>query len=164
LVEKFAIPGASAIIVKEENQVKYVLLQVRNKRCRPQECELVEIPGGKVRENENIFDALRREVAEETGLVITEIVGETNSVSYSYNGYDVIDFEPFCCTQNIIREYPVMCMVFICKAAGTLLESSSESTSYRWVAVDELKRLVFETPEKLYPMDIAALKKFVLTY
>ncbi|MCL2427055.1 MAG: NUDIX domain-containing protein [Oscillospiraceae bacterium] len=159
--EKFAIPGASAIIVKIENHIKHILIQERVKLSRRKEFELIEIPGGKVRENESIFDTLRREVAEETGLSIVEIVGERDSVSYEYNGYRVVDFEPFCCTQNIIGKYPVMCMVFICRTEGTLLEFSSESKNYRWISISSLKKLVSEAPEKIYPMNIAALKKFV---
>ena len=51
---------------------------------------MIEIPAGKVREYENMFTALRREVWEETGLNIIKIYGEENTVSSEINGYSTI--------------------------------------------------------------------------
>lgn len=53
--------------------VIYILVQ---ERCKPSDCEedgFIEIAGGKIREYENIFDGLRREVWVETGLESIEI-------------------------------------------------------------------------------------------
>jgi len=159
--EKFAIPGASAIIVKTINGKRHILVQERTKHDRPEEYELLEIPGGKIRENEAIFDSIRREVKEETGLSVIKIEGEDISTSYDDNGYNVIDFTPYCCTQNIKGQYPVICMVFICEAEGKLLTSSEEAKNYAWVSIDELRKIIVTTPEKIYPMDMASLKKFI---
>lgn len=60
--EKFMIPAVTAIVVKETDGVKYLLLQERWKN-NPLEDGLLEIPGGKISEYENIFDSLRREVS-----------------------------------------------------------------------------------------------------
>ena len=48
---------------------------------------LWEIPAGKIREYENIYSALRREVKEETNLDITYIAGEETCETCSSSGY-----------------------------------------------------------------------------
>lgn len=96
-------------------------------RVKPEAlCEdgLIEIPAGKIRAFESIFDTLRREVKEETGLDITEIQGENLSTVYKGNSYMVINFMPFSCSQNLVGNYPIMVFVFICKAEGEMLPFS----------------------------------------
>ncbi|WP_207204726.1 NUDIX hydrolase [Miniphocaeibacter massiliensis] len=161
MIEKFSIPCAGAIIEKEINNNLYILMQERHKENKPQELGLLEIPAGKIRENENIFDCIKREIKEETGLNIVDVKGKENSSIYRNNGYEVIDFSPYHCTQNLIGNYPVILMVFICQTTGKLLSSSNESKNYKWISIAELKTLVEKTPEKIYPMDLALLHKFI---
>ena len=71
--EIFAKPAVGAIIEKDINGFRHILIQKRRKNIS--EDGLIEIPAGKIREFENIFDALRREIKEETGLTITNIIG-----------------------------------------------------------------------------------------
>ena len=66
---------------------------------------LVEIPAGKIREFENIYDCLRREISEETGLEVTYIQGEEESVIVEHNGYKVLNYTPFSCSQNIVSAF-----------------------------------------------------------
>ena len=80
-MEKFAIPCVAAIIEKIVNNKKYILIQTRQKEDGAETNGMLEIPAGKIREYENIFRALRREVKEETGLTITKILGEDRQVS-----------------------------------------------------------------------------------
>ena len=80
-MEKFAIPCVSAIIEKIVNNEKYILIQTRQKEDGAETNGMLEIPAGKIREYENVFVALRREVKEETGLTITKILGEDRQVS-----------------------------------------------------------------------------------
>lgn len=74
-MEQFSIPGAGGIIVREINGEDNILMQTRVKPEALYEDGLIEIPAGKIRAFESIFDTLRREVKEETGLDITEIQG-----------------------------------------------------------------------------------------
>ncbi|MDL2327399.1 NUDIX domain-containing protein [Ruminococcaceae bacterium OttesenSCG-928-A11] len=160
-MEKFAIPGAGALIVKEEDGEKYVLLQERWKEKAPEENGMLEIPAGKVREFESIYDTLRREVLEETGLDIVEIYGEDQTLLYSHGQYRVINFTPFACSQNLAGKYPIMVFVFICKAEGDLLGSSDESKNYKWMTMGELGRRLEADPQGFYPMHVGTLQKFV---
>lgn len=160
-MEEFSLPGAGGIIEKVVDNVTYVLVQERFKEDRPQENGLIEIPAGKIRAFENIYDSLRREIREETGLEVIEIVGEKEAQVYDGNGYKVINYTPFSSAQNLIGTYPIMVQVFLCKAVGTLVNRSDESKNLRWIAMAELKRLLEENTDSFYPMHVTALKKYI---
>lgn len=87
--ERFSIPGVGGLIVKKIDNIEHILLQTRSKADAPGEDGLLEIPAGKIRAFENIFDTLKREIKEETGLDVTEILGENKLSVYSGNGYKV---------------------------------------------------------------------------
>lgn len=96
--EIFAKPAVGAIIEKDINGIRHILIQKRQKNSS--EDGLLEIPAGKIREFENIFQALKREVKEETGLTITSIIGkECQTIKTGL--YSTTDFSPFCITQNL---------------------------------------------------------------
>ena len=97
-MEKFAVPCVAAIIEKIVNNEKYILIQTRQKEDGAETNGMLELPAGKIREYENIFEALRREVKEETGLSITKILGEDNQISNFIKGNEVISYTPYCIT------------------------------------------------------------------
>lgn len=74
--EIFAKPCVGAIIEKIIDGEKYILVQTRQKEDGCETNGMIEIPAGKIREYENVFSALRREVREETGLEIIKIYGD----------------------------------------------------------------------------------------
>lgn len=160
LQEKFMIPGVGGIIEREINGENTILIQKRMKDQR--ECTGVfEIPAGKIREFESIFDCLRREIKEETGLDLIEIKGEKEAIIVEQGNYKVINYEPFSCSQNIIGEYPIMVHTFICRASGELLEKSNESEEIQWVTLEELRKRLDENKEEFYPMHIITLDKYL---
>jgi len=55
--ETFAIPAVGAIIVKKVEDEEYILVQNRKKNNGDGMDGLSEIPAGKIREYENIFNA-----------------------------------------------------------------------------------------------------------
>lgn len=83
-MEQFSIPGAGGIIVKEINYEKNILIQTRIKPNAPCEDGLLEIPAGKIRAFESIFNTLKREIKEETGLDVVEILGENLSMDADF--------------------------------------------------------------------------------
>ena len=99
--EKFAIPAVGAIIVKRDAGEEIILVQNRRKNNGDRTDGLLEIPAGKVREYENIFEALRREVREETGLHLTKVRGEEDRQFLNIDGNKTIAFSPYCVTQNL---------------------------------------------------------------
>ena len=160
-IELFSIPGAGGIIEKEIDGEKNILTQIRIKPHASYENGLIEIPAGKIRAFESIFDTLKREIKEETGLDVINILGESLSTIYEENSYKVINFMPFSCSQNLIGSYPIMVFVFICQVEGELLPFSDESNNYRWTPVSELKRILKDAPESLYPMHVDTLRKYI---
>lgn len=158
--EVFTKPAVGAIIEKNINGIKHILIQKRRKNIS--EDGLIEIPTGKIREFENIFDALRREVREETGLRITNIIGK-NFIPIKTKSYSTISFSPFCITQNLSGGYSLILFTFICTGEGELFEKSNESSDIKWIAANELKLLLDANPEKFFPMSINSLKKYFET-
>lgn len=158
--EKFQIPGVGAIIEREAESGKEILIQERVKPNRPLESGLLEIPAGKIREFENLFDTLRREVFEETGLTIEHIEAEKHSSSLKMHQYRVLSCEPFCVSQNTMGEYPILVITFLCSATGEL-RASDESKNLRWMPTEQLSQLLLDETESFYPMHLFALNKYV---
>ncbi|MBR0423380.1 MAG: NUDIX domain-containing protein [Clostridia bacterium] len=155
--EIFAKPAVGAIIEKDINGIRHILIQKRQKNSS--EDGLLEIPAGKIREFENIFQALKREVKEETGLTITSIIGkECQTIKTGL--YSTTDFSPFCITQNLSGGYSLILFTFICSGEGELYEKSDESSDIKWIPANEIKLLLDAHPEKFFPMHINSLKKY----
>ncbi|WFA09027.1 NUDIX domain-containing protein [Tissierella sp. Yu-01] len=162
-MELFAKPGVGGIIEKNIDGVDYILIQDRCKDDAKQEYGLLEIPAGKIREFENIFDCLRREILEETGLRVTNIKGEDEATILETNGYKVLNYIPFSCSQNIQGAYPIMVQTFICNADGELLNKSNETKNIRWIPLIELKKLLEGDNSLFYPMHIKTLERYLKT-
>lgn len=158
-MEQFAIPGVGAILEKEIDGVMHILLQVRGKEGGGSENGLLEIPAGKVRAFESVYDALRREVLEETGLTVVSIAGEEVRAPYEHGAYKVIPFRPFACAQNTAGTYPILVLVFLCRAEGRLPDSTDEARGYQWVSLKVLENLL-HTPERLFPMHLPTLRAY----
>ncbi|WP_058302160.1 NUDIX hydrolase [Gorillibacterium timonense] len=160
-MELLAIPGVGGIIEKVLNGEHYILIQERSKDDALVEQGLIEIPAGKIRQFENVFDCLRREIKEETGLDVIEIDGENDSEVMEINGYKVINYSPFNCAQNIQGYYPVMVQIFICRVTGQLLNRSNESKNIRWISINELEKKLINSQEQFYPMHLVTLRKYL---
>ena len=141
-MEKFAIPCVAAIIEKIVNNKKYILIQTRQKEDGAETNGMLEVPAGKIREYENIFRALRREVKEETGLTITKILGEDRQISNLIDGNEVISYTPYCVTQNLSGAYSIILNTFLCEAEGELLTETNESQNIHWMKIEELKKFL----------------------
>lgn len=160
-MEQFMKPGVGGIIEQIIDGVKYILIQERYKDDAPLEEGLIEIPAGKIREFENIYDCLRREIKEETGLDVVLIEGEADSIILESNGYKVINYEPFASSQNIEGTYPIMVQTFICRVKGDLAASTNETRFLRWISLEELKILLENQSDKFYPMHVNTLRKYI---
>lgn len=152
--EKFSIPGVAGIIEKEMDGKCFILIQERWKEEAKSEEGLIEIPAGKIREFENIYDCLRREIKEETGLDVVEIEGEKDATIFELNDYKVLSYKPFAHAQNIKGNYPIMVQTFICKVKGELLKQTNETKNLRWVSLERLKEMIEKEADHLYPMHV----------
>lgn len=159
--EVFAKPCVGAIIEKVIGNERHILIQTRQKEDGNETNGMLEIPAGKIREYEDVFSALRREVWEESGLKITKIYGEDTSVSTQTGDVTTISFNPYCVTQNLSGAYSMILNTFLCEAEGNLIESTNETENVHWEKVSEIERLLRENPEKIFFMHINALKKYL---
>ena len=160
-VEVFAIPCVGALITRKMNGETFLLLQTRMKENDLGTNGLLEIPAGKLREYENVFDAIRREVREETGLTITRIHGEEDAARHCTGGITTLSFEPFCVTQNLSGAYSIVLNTFLCEAEGNPLSCTDEAQDIRWIGADVVRRMLVEQPDAFFFMERPALEKYL---
>lgn len=160
--ETFPIPCVGTIIARKVGAVRCLLIQERRKPGAGIENGMLEVAAGKVREYENVFDALRREVHEETGLRLTRIKGEEAAVTRTVNGYEVMSYTPFCTTQNLSGGYSIILHSFICEAEGEPVTQTSETRNLRWMPLDDCRTHPQNRPEDFYPLHINALSLYLV--
>lgn len=157
--EKFAKPAIGDIVERIINGKKHIIIQERWKENGDETNGLFELPAGKIREYEDAYDTVRREVFEETGLKVTKIQGEEEKI-YSKET-DTINFIPFCVTQNLKNAYSIICNHFICEADGEPVSETDESRNIRWIEIEELAQLLKNNKSKFFTMNIDALEKYL---
>ena len=81
-----------------------------------------EIPGGKRENNEDIVDALKREVQEETGLIINE--------------YKLVYVSPIFENHPFLK--PFLNIGYLCFVDNNDVIISNEHIDYKWVSIEEL--------------------------
>lgn len=153
------IPFVGAIIERETDSGKQVLVQVRYKDTDSKYKDVIEIPGGKFRAFEDVFETLKREVKEESGLDIINVVGEDRRKTYSNRGDTSDIIYPFCVTQ--MKEGPFIGLIFLCTGEGELAQKTDETKEIRWIDGTELKIIVDNEPERIYTAFLAPLKLYL---
>ena len=81
-----------------------------------------EIPGGKRENNEDIVDALKREVLEETGLTINE--------------YKLVYVSPIFENHPFLK--PFLNIGYLCLVDESNVVISNEHLDYKWVSIEDL--------------------------
>ena len=160
-MEVLAKPCAGAIIEKIIDGEKHILLQTRQKSGGGDTNGKLEIPAGKIREYEDVFSTIKREVREETGLTVTKIYGEEFSTITHVGNVKTVSFEPFCITQNFSGAYSIILNTFICEAEGEPLSSTDETKNIVGVNISEVRQIIKNEPERAFFMHINALKKYL---
>lgn len=106
-----------------------------------------------------MYDALKREVLEETGLVINNIKPDIKTIKHVTNKDDAsFAFVPFCCQQQLKGGRPWIGFVFLCEVEDAEpVAQEDEVKDIRWVEKDELKKIFNETPEKIFTFQLGVL-------
>lgn len=156
----------SAILEKDYDGEVKVLVQTRWKpQASPSYLGVLEIPAGGIDGYENIYDAVIREVKEETGLNVVEFLDDTEHTGPLCNKPGDISqaFRPFVCQQMLSSNggLPWVGFVFRCKVEGTLLHETNESRDLRWVSLDELESFILDQPEQVFGLQYATLRYYL---
>jgi 8-oxo-dGTP pyrophosphatase MutT (NUDIX family) len=158
----FPVPVVSAIIERQRGPITEVLVQVR---WKPQQDPLYsgtfEIPAGGIELYESVYDALTREVFEETGLRVTGVRPDVCTKTHAHQGDDVFAFVPFCCQQQLSGRVKIG-VVLVCTVEGTdPVPARDEVKEILWLERSALRRLIAEAPERVFPFQVPVLEFYL---
>ncbi|KKQ27296.1 MAG: hypothetical protein US42_C0011G0034 [Candidatus Magasanikbacteria bacterium GW2011_GWC2_37_14] len=153
------IPIISAIIERQHDGETEILVQTRWKpENDPKYSGTLEIPAGWIDRYENVYDAVKREVLEETGLNVVEIFPNIKTKTHSPSGDGSFAFQPFCCQQQIKAGKPWIGFAFICKVEDKEPKARKEECKdIKWLKKSELKEIFEKTPEKIFTLQLGVL-------
>jgi len=153
----------SVIIERERGGATEVLLQTRWKPERdPVYSGTLEIPAGGIHAYENIYEAAKREVQEETGLRVTRFDPDIQTPTYSPRDDDCIAFIPFCCQQQLKGGIPRIGIVFICQVEDAEVKpNAKEVREAFWVKLEALREIVEGQPERIFTLQLPVLNYYL---
>lgn len=157
---KPSLPVVSAIIERIHDRQTQVLVQTRWKPERdPVYSGTLEIAAGVIDEYENVYDALKREVLEETGLTIKKFTPDNKTKIYSTGKDDAsFGFMPFCCHQQLKNGRPWIGFAFLCEVEDAEPKPQQEEVKdIIWIDKEELRRIFTETPDKIFALQLGVL-------
>ena len=147
--------NARAIIERQGEAGTEIVLQTRNKVHEDR--KTTELPGGRLEPYESFYNALKREVKEETGLEIIFIEGQDSSLVTDSEGRRVECLRPYAVYQTLDGPVDSMGVYFLCRAEGELLSVGDETEDIEWVSVVEVAARLAENPAQFSWVDRAAL-------
>jgi len=124
ILERMPIPTVDAIIV---HKGKFLLLKRNNPPVKGEWW----LPGGRIRRNESLEDAVRREAFEETGLTC-KIIRQVGVINY------------------IFPECHAVSVYFLVEPDSTNVRLNSEHSDYKWVS---------KLPKNAHPYIVTMIKK-----
>lgn len=148
-------PVVSVIVqrIAEDGQLR-ILLQ---RRTKPGEAECWELPQGKIRVDETLHAAARRELAEETGMRLGRVLTPGIAAEAEWvAGHLLQCTDPASCVLDISGQYLAVCIV--AEASGEPV-ATAEAHAHRWLTAAEL-RVLLET-EHVFPLNIPMLRNFL---
>ena len=155
----------TAIIERKINGILHIYMQTRWKPATdPVNSGTLELPAGGINHNENVYDAIIREVKEESSLVITDFIDNYSSdVQMALPGNSSIAFKPFICQQSIQTTggQSWVGYVFRCHADGEAEVNPSEVINPRWITISQLKVILSTAPEQIFSLQLASLRYYL---
>lgn len=160
----FALPAVTAIIEREVNGEKEILVQTR---WRPDDSDnyhnKIELVSGVLdKPYENILEAVKREVLEETGLTVTEIIDLKTSKIYTPSSDAAFAFNPLTAFQQLKGGRAWVGFAFVVHVApGEVKFQEDETRDPRWIKKSELKELLNSSPEKFFTLNLGVLAVYL---
>lgn len=135
--EALVVPNIAALVLRAGTGE--LLLQRRDK---PEVVRgLLEIPTGRWRAGETPWEALSREVAEETGLTLRSMTGEGRLLE-THPGWPEYALEPAAVALGAAGAYPALLVAFTCVAEGEPRPLPGETADPRWYSMDQVRALL----------------------
>jgi len=161
--EKLYVPFVGAIIERKgPNGQRQILIQTRVKESDSSYSGRLEIPSGKMQAFEDVYDTIKREVLEETGLKIISVIGKNQRVDHSSQGVISSIIEPFCVTQ--MQDGPFVGLIFLCEAIGEPKPQTEEAKDATWMDIQELQSVILSNPERIYTAFLAPLQLYIQSF
>ena len=153
----------SVIVEREHDGQVEVLLQTRWKPEQdPVYSGTLEIPAGGIDSYENVYDAARREVWEETGLRVTQFYPDVRTAVYAPRDDDCFAFVPFCCQQQLKGGIPRIGIVFVCQVQDAEPRPRpGEVREVFWMEASELREIVEKQPERIFTLQLPVLHYYL---
>jgi 8-oxo-dGTP pyrophosphatase MutT (NUDIX family) len=154
----------SAILEKShENETKIFLQKRWKPEASPTYLGVWEIPAGGIDDYEDVHTALRREVKEECGLDIFEIIDNyRGEIQEPRAGDSAFVFRPFLCQQVLATNGGLSWIgfVFRCKVNGEVQMNTKEAKDPLWVTVAELEKMLVDEPANFFPLQLPVLIEY----
>lgn len=154
------IPFVAGLIYKDVNEKREFLIQTRWKPEKdPIYSGTIEFPAGVLDiEYETVFDAVAREIREETGLTLNSFIEKDCTTIMTSNGDDeILGFRPFCCIQQLKSGKPWVGFIFLCEVNdGPFIPQSEEVRDIRWMPEHELKKLFNSEKSAFFGLELPA--------
>lgn len=155
----------SAILFKKQEGELKIFLQTRWKpKISPTYSSMFEIPAGGIDPYENVYDALKREIKEETNLDIVKIIGDYHGDIVNPRKNDkAFVFKPFICQQALETNngLPWIGFVFLCEVEGEVKVNKNEAKNPIWASIKDLKDIVENHHKNIFPLQLPVLKYFL---
>jgi len=165
---QMAVPFTGAIIERKNGNNTELLLQTRWKPDRdPVYSGTFEFPAGVLDKGyENVYETLKREIKEETGLNLKQIINDSQTDIHMTQKDDAsFGFRPFCCVQQLKNGKPWIGFIFLCEVeADTPTAQDSEVRDIKWVNKKDVYNMFTNEPDKLFTLEIGAWDYYFKTY
>ena len=149
------VVNAIALMCAENKE--YILLQENKKQNG--NGSIFELPGGVIRDSENIYGCLRREL-NDNGFKVTKIFGEDKCNELSNEEEAVTVFKPFCVSQSNTERNTIITNTILCEVDNTKVKRVNKKSCYKWICRDTLESMLVSQKENICASNIAALKSF----
>lgn len=154
------IPFVGGIIERTHEGEKQLLIQTRDQKgVKSIYNGTIEFAAGILDQPyENVYDAIAREIKEETGLTLKRIIGDSQTEVFSPQGIDaVFGFRPFCCVQQLKEGRPWVGFIFRCEVEdGEPVAQAGETKDVHWIGRQAVKALFEQSPDKLFTLEVPA--------
>jgi 8-oxo-dGTP pyrophosphatase MutT (NUDIX family) len=153
--EALVVPNVAAVVYSEDRT--RILLQRRDKAGEAVRGRL-EVPGGRWRAGESPQDVVHREVLEETGLTVVEML--TGSTDYNFTaGISIQASRPSAVVAGLGGAYPAVLLAFECTATGVPRALAGETAAPAWWDLDDVSAHLDNDPDDFVWQTAAILRE-----